>query len=264
MTMRALTAAALLLPALLGCGEPPASPRAADKPGAAPAPPAADKPAFRPADGPDEAAPRPERVEARPVFRGAAPDEEAVFRLPDDEGGRLVARLLTPHLDAAPEASTTSPRHRSAALGVEEPLLPLPPVAMLVPRLPPERFEQKLRPRLVLEETLDDLGEVKQPRAAPLPEGQRARQPRQDVTLPAPLPVLAVPLPDRASLDDPTVEASFEAALRAAAPQRNRPVPFQKVVLPDPFENRRAVNPPQVPPEDGVPGTGAAPRPQRP
>ena len=76
-----------------------------------------------------------------------------------------------------------------------------------------------------------------------------------DVNQPPPLPILAQPTADRASLDDPTVDASTVAALAAAMPQRTKPVPYVRVTLPDPFDNRRPLTL-TAPAEDDRPRTG--------
>jgi hypothetical protein len=82
----------------------------------------------------------------------------------------------------------------------------------------------------------------------------RINVPSADVQKPAPLPVLAKPSPDRASLDDPTVEASNAATPSGTVPARTKPAPFVKMSQPDPFENRKPVAPPVTLTED-VPNT---------
>jgi hypothetical protein len=77
-----------------------------------------------------------------------------------------------------------------------------------------------------------------------------------DVNRAPPLaPLTPQPTPDRASLDDATADASSAAAVAAPLPQRLRPAPFLKMNLPDPFENRRAVQLPPLPPEQTTPVT---------
>lgn len=83
---------------------------------------------------------------------------------------------------------------------------------------------------------------------------QRVRVPSVDVNQPIPLPILAKPSADRAPLDDATTEASNAAVLSARTPERTKPMPFLKLTLPDPFENRRPVVPPLTPSEE-VPNT---------
>jgi hypothetical protein len=61
------------------------------------------------------------------------------------------------------------------------------------------------------------------------------------VDQPAGVPTLGTPVPDRASLDDPTRDASREAALTAAPPPRSNPAPFLRPPSSDPFENRETI-----------------------
>ena len=74
-----------------------------------------------------------------------------------------------------------------------------------------------------------------------LPAGPKIGWPSQDVNQPIPLPILARQVTDRASLDDPSGEASLVAALAPTVPDRTTPAPFLKLNLPDPFEHRNAV-----------------------
>ena len=82
----------------------------------------------------------------------------------------------------------------------------------------------------------------------------RIRVPSVDVNKPMPLPITAKPAPDRAPLDDPTVEAANAAALSGTTPARTKPAAFLKLSPPDPFENRKPVAPPMTQPEE-VPNT---------
>lgn len=63
--------------------------------------------------------------------------------------------------------------------------------------------------------------------------------PSIDIHQPLPIPILAQPVKDRASLAEPEFEASLDAALQAFTPVRDQPVPFTPLNLPDPFENVR-------------------------
>jgi hypothetical protein len=73
-----------------------------------------------------------------------------------------------------------------------------------------------------------------------LPEQGKLRVPSPDVNQPIPLPRLGQPLPDRAALDDPTLEASTAAALAKPLPVRTSKAPFLKLTIPDPYEGRRS------------------------
>jgi hypothetical protein len=84
-----------------------------------------------------------------------------------------------------------------------------------------------------------------------------------DVNQPPPLPILANPGIDRASLDDPTADESLKSALSAVPPIRSNPAPFLRLNLPDPFENAQTVRLRAMPPEDHGPATGPV-RPPKP
>jgi hypothetical protein len=86
--------------------------------------------------------------------------------------------------------------------------------------------------------------------------GDKVKEPSVDVSLPAPLPILGRPVPDRAPLGDATLDASAAAALAAPLPRRTTPAPFLKMDAPDPYENRRPLRLP-VPDEPGTPVTGS-------
>jgi hypothetical protein len=93
------------------------------------------------------------------------------------------------------------------------------------------------------------------PKEAQLPTKPLIKLPSVDVHTPLPIPILAQPAKDRASLSDPALQASLDATLKQIAPRRERPVPFAPVNLPDPFENMRygqLRNPPEENPTPPV------------
>jgi hypothetical protein len=100
------------------------------------------------------------------------------------------------------------------------------------------------------------------PQAQVLPAGERTRVSSPDPDQPIPLPILARPVPDRASLEDATTEASTAAALAGPLPRRTSPAPFLRLKLPEPYENRRPLSLP-LPEEDATP-TAASPRTPKP
>jgi hypothetical protein len=207
---------------------------------------------------------------ARPaVVRGQADREKSAedgegFRFPDDPGGELLAKVLPPTGTADPRADhARGPRRAPAPRGLEAPSMPLPPSRVDVLRLPPPRKGPALAPRLVLDEALDDAPhDPVPPQAQVLPAGGRIRVSAPDPNQPIPLPILAQPVPDRASLEDATAEVSTAAALAAPLPRRTAPAPFQRLKLPEPYENRRPLSLP-VPEEKATP-TAAAPRTPKP
>jgi hypothetical protein len=73
-----------------------------------------------------------------------------------------------------------------------------------------------------------------------LPASPKVAWPSPDINEPILLPILARPVVDRASLDDPSGDASQAAALASSVPERTNPAPFLRLNLPDPFEHRNA------------------------
>jgi hypothetical protein len=105
----------------------------------------------------------------------------------------------------------------------------------------------------VLEEELGPAVELPAvPRRPAFPPGRRARVPSADVNLPPPLPILASPVPDRASLEDATAGVSAKAALAARMPLRTTPAAHARLSVPEPYEHRRPLTRP-VPAEDSSP-----------
>jgi hypothetical protein len=184
------------------------------------------------------------------------------FRFPDDKGGQMLAKSLPPERPAPPAEAPSGQRRLPGSPALEQPGLPLPPNQGPVARLPASS-RTPLRPRHLPDEVplhgqrLDP----PPPEGLTLPAGERVRLPGVDVNQPMPLPVLAVPAPDRASQGDPTADFSTAAAQSAAPPMRTGPVPFQRPGPPDPFEHRDAVRL-RAPPDEGGPVTGP-PRPPR-
>ncbi len=165
-----------------------------------------------------------------------------LFPFPHDAGGALLAKLLPPEPTAGREERTTRPRPRPAprSLEVRSDPLPPPPARGLVPALPAQGKRPPLRPHLLIEEGLVGASErVALPEEAVLPAGERFRVPSPDVNESVALPILAQPVPDRASLDDPTGDASTAAVLAAVLPPRVTPAPFLRLTVPDPYEFRR-------------------------
>jgi hypothetical protein len=201
----------------------------------------------------------------RPVLaRGQSDEEDGVTSVfPDDAGGRLLAKMLPPHEpDSLRLPRLDDPLPVVASIRMNPPDLPLPPSQLAMPRLPPPARTSPLRPRLVLDESLDGWPQtLLMPQQQSLPDAGRIRVPSEDVSQPLPLPILSQPVPDRAALDDPTADASTTAALAAPLPMRTTPAPFFKLTLPDPYDHRRVELP--VPAEQNEPATGTPKPPRR-
>ncbi len=183
-------------------------------------------------------------ADRNPDAPGARPQDEesgGSFAFPRDAAGTLLAKLLPPDTSAGSGDRTTQPAPRRATPRFEAPSDALPPArAAVVPPLAVKGKGAPLLPRLVSEEALDVPRErVALPAETSLPATERVREPSRDVNAPVALPVLAQPVPDRASLEDPTGDVSTAAALAATLPQRVIPAPFLRLSLPEPFEFRR-------------------------
>ena len=86
------------------------------------------------------------------------------------------------------------------------------------------------------------------PETVQLPTKPLIKLPSLDTKTPAPIPILAQPVKDRASLGDPAFDASLAATMGQLSVTRDRPVPFTPLNLPDPFEHlryRQLRNPPE-------------------
>jgi hypothetical protein len=229
------------MPAVVGCGRPIVIAPEADRAGAA------------------EVA-RPREIERLPPGDGAefkADPDAPMFRFPDDAGGAILTKLLPPtELRGPLNEPNPGPRRLLPPPGLESPAHPLPPTQAPLPRMAGERNRAPLRPRLIAEETLAGLRDPVPPHSQSFYSGVRTRIDSPDPSRPPPLPPLGQPVPDRASLDDATGDASAAAAVAAPTAGRVGPAPYQKVSLPDPFEFHRptAVTPP---PEDATPKTGS-------
>ena len=206
-------------------------------------------------------APSEERfAEAEPAPDSAPEvDKEAdapPFHFPDDASGALLAKVLPPTDVKGPlDGANAGPRRFASSAGFDAPPLTLPPSQAQPPRLSAERTHKPVAPHL----TVDELpGLSRDDPAPPQPRsfvtGDRIRLPSVDVNQPIPLPILAHPTADRAPLDDPTLEASAEAALAAPLPQRTKAIPYFRLTPPDPYENRRPLN--TSSPTDDEPRTG--------
>src|SRR5262249_31939385 len=140
----------------------------------------------------------------------------------------------------------------------------LPPLAPDLPRSAVTPSAPPARPRPLPEEPplVRSFFDPLMPQALTLPAGAGVRLPSLALDRPPPLPILAQPQPDRASLEGPTAAFSVGAALAAPLPERSTPAPFIRLVIPDPFEHHQALRGKTPPPEERVPPI-AAPLPDR-
>jgi hypothetical protein len=175
-------------------------------------------------------------VQAAPVLA-----QEKVGPGPAEKAAKRLAELLEP--GAAKEVPFASkPLPRRGSWWIEHPQAPLPVFQGTPPLLPPAPLQTAPPPHPREEAPLAGYrSEPPAPFAVALPEGSLVRLPAVDVNQPLPLPILAQPQRDRASLADPTYETSIAFALAQVQAIRIGPVPFVPINLPDPFENSQAV-----------------------
>lgn len=208
--------------------------------------------------------PREANKPADDVPKPAPPAPKEGFEFPKDKGGQELAKLLPAGVGVTlPPEPLSAPQPRTAPHALTDLSLPLSRAEVGPAQLPSAKSPPPPRPGRVKEDVpfIGYLGSPQTPVSEPLPTGVLVRVPSPDVTAPLAPPVLGQPTIDRAPLDDPTTEASREAALAAQLPARVNPVPFQKNSLPDPFENRQTGCVRTPPPEDPAPIAG---RPSKP
>jgi hypothetical protein len=185
------------------------------------------------------------------------PDE--TFPFPADRGGRLLAENLRPSDQIPPltDEKRIGPKRQSGPTKLENPDVPLPVVAVSPPApIPLEQVKDKpVRPHLLQEEAPLSRARIDIPvfGMVKLPAGPKYAWPSPDVNQPIPLPTLARPVVDRASLDDPSGDVSQAEALASRVPDRTTPAPFLRLSLPDPFEHRNTVRLRTPPPQINLP-----------
>ena len=157
-----------------------------------------------------------------------------------EKAEKRLADLLAPGSSTPAVTFATQPVAWPASKAVIEIAAPMRAIIGTPARLPLPA-SVAFKPRSVPEGTplLSFADESKAPKAVELPTKPLIRLPSLDVQTPLPIPILAQPLKDRASLGDPALEASLAAALKPFTPARTRPVPFVPLNLPDPFEHIR-------------------------
>ena len=170
-----------------------------------------------------------------------AKDEKpgAPFRLPGDETGKILAKVLPP---TAPPTLLRNPKLPAPPPGPRMPLrLPetaLPGVTAELMRLPIPANKGLTRPDFLLEESLEESFDSPiVPKIPSFVTGRLSQVASEDVAIAPTLPLMATPLSAQVSLDDATGDASTAAVLSAELPGRSTPVPFALVTRPEPYEN---------------------------
>jgi hypothetical protein len=215
------------------------------------------------------AGPAPKDEPAPPKKPAPAPAEKVAdggsFAFPDDRGGKLLAQALpppAPPLRTPAALAVPTPRQLPDFLGALSvppidsgravPRLPLPPAKAMAPTPLPDRVPADFtRERPLL------------PERGEFATGPLTKEPGPDTSKPADLPLLsAKPVPDRASLADPTAEFTARSVISPTLPLRTEMAGFVRFNLPDPFEHSEAARPRLVVPEDPNRALGTVPPPR--
>jgi hypothetical protein len=171
------------------------------------------------------------------------------FAFPADAAGEAVTKVVTPaappplpieRFGAAPKARPVPTRVMEPDTGArtahQPPRIALSPVAVVKPVAPPERLPVEI-----------GVNSQQVPAKPMLPETPLPTPRARDVNAPPDLPILGRPVSDRASLDDPTVEAGHAAITGPLVSVTLAPSEFRRVALPDPFELGEHVKPKVAP-----------------
>jgi len=187
-----------------------------------------------------------------------APPTAEGFSFGDDQGGKLLSTLLPPVDKQKVTTPLSGPRTFPPLRSLEQAEPPLPPVQSGAPSLPPSQPRPPLQPRHLIEESPLTATRLKPtlPESQLLATGALVRTASPPIDRPTGVPYLGSNVPDRASLEDPTKEASLESALSGAVPARPGPAPFVRPTSSDPFENRDTVKVRTPLGEDSTPMSG--------
>jgi hypothetical protein len=194
-------------------------------------------------------------IPAMSVAVGPVAGQEG-FRFPDDSAGKRFQAILPPGDAGRVVTPAAGPKSFKPLRSLELPEVPLLPSQAGPATLPGPTAPPALKPGQSAEATpltTTAASRPAMPSLSPLATGMLVRIDSASVEKAVAVPVLARPVPDRASLDDPTRDASLVAALSAEPPTRPGPAPFVKLGTPDPFENREVVRLRALPPEFAVP-----------
>ena len=213
--------------ALSGCGSPTETPAVA----AAPTLPDAPK------DGPANAQePTPLPTPQPGAQPNPAPKQVDPPVVPTDLAGKAVTKALMPSVPGSPEPPTVKgPRPRTTDLDRGE--LPLPKVPGVQRPSPLPKAKPAL-PSPPVERSPLALGDAAAvgPDVFPMADRPLLKAPSPVNPGATDIPAMARQLPDRAPVDDPTVELSAKGVVVTPFPLPNTTLPYLKATIPDPFE----------------------------
>jgi hypothetical protein len=179
-----------------------------------------------------------------------------------EKAEKRIAELVAPSSRVV--LSSTQPAQWKAGPRLEQFEVPLTSIALTPPRSQPGTLNSA-KPRGVAEgqPLVSFRDESQGPKQVELPTKPLIKLPAVDTNTPLPLPTLARPLVDRASLGEPAFEASLLAAMKRFMPAREKPAPFVAYNLPDPFEHVRYGQLRYPPEEIATPPVMVIPRPMK-
>jgi hypothetical protein len=167
---------------------------------------------------------------------------------------KRLAQLLQPSAGFESAGLRADPIRWPGPPALEQPSIPLSRYKCVPPRLAlPDGKPVLPRPLAEGSPLADKREQPQPPRPVEMPTAPLLRLDSIDAREPLPLPILAQPQKDRASLADPTLAASIAAALRPLTPARAEPLAFAPMNLPDPFENVPTGEIRNPPAEDSMP-----------
>jgi hypothetical protein len=236
-----------------GCSRAP-SPVAVETPDVQAVPTVAVQTNDKPGEAPTPIVPVVTETPAKPA--------ESVFAFPDDLGGKAVAKRLSPVLpETLPAAQNVTQKPRAVPAFLDNPLPATGDLGPLLPKLTLPAAKP-VRPTPLPDRVPTDLTAAipTLPERAPLPHAPLVRTPGRDVNEPAELPILAKPVTDRASLDDPTLGFTAKSVIAEKLPLRTEPAGFVRYTLPEPFEHSASGKPLPPIPDDVNRSLGDWPR----
>ena len=182
----------------------------------------------------------------------------------NEKAEKRLADLLLPGSTMGSPGFAATPVQWKSPLAVEDFSLPVRPFVGQPVRLPnPPRMDVKPRAVPESQPLVSFREQPKVPKSVELPTKPLIKLPSVDLHTPLAIPILAVPQKDRASVGDPALEASLDAAMKRFTPAARSPIPFAPINLPDPFENVRAGQLRNPPEENPMPPTIPLDRPKR-